>query len=241
MKLILIFFCLILFAQIICAQQNSKISQEISLDKDYLLSIGGDYSAAYGVGYGGTFKLDWIQSSKLGLGIQTIAGATAKFIDNSTNSTFISHPSLNLISDLTLTYYFLGDYNNRKTGLYAPTTHIYKRRFKMYFDIGIGYQCYKLKSSTLYNAHSDSNVDDILTTTGLGAHFSLGATQKVGEGKIFVELVAAGVFYGVDKHDVVYEASNTEIEIYNFQRTGISKDQNNFDFLGINLGYCYYF
>lgn len=124
--------------------------------------------------------------------------------------------------------------------MYAADTHIYPRKFKMYFDAGLGYQSYKLRSSTTWKAYNNGTEKEVSTLAGLGARLSLGATQKVGEGKIYFELVAGRILYGVAEKDFLTPSPNPFFTNYNTQHSGASPSQNDLDFLGINLGYCYY-
>jgi hypothetical protein len=238
-KIILTISASIMLTQIALAQDAKTIGSSTASNKRFALSLG--ITAAIGLpdgGNGGHLKLDYLIKPKLGLGIKIIGGGLhydqsthydATFYEPDLTVTYKS--SLNLISDLTVTYYILGNYTESKGGLYA--------------DLGVGYHLIK---SNLNDDYTGSpTITETIAINGLGAHLSLGGSYKIGRGKIYLELMSGSVLYGTYSYDRI-TPENTKIGILakeNYESTSYKSAAESHpaytnyvvNLLALNLGY----
>jgi hypothetical protein len=201
----------------ICVAQDTKIVS-LTPEKKYAISLGTTHSSMAN-GYGGNLKLDYLTSPKLSLGIKTIATTCAPYDYNGStfNVTSINR-GINFLSDFTLTYYFIGDYYNSKTGVYA--------------DLGLGYHIAKSDFKYQYAGEPSTRVNG--TQNGLGAHLSLGSSCKLGAGNIYLEAIGRNLINGIVRTETSIEGSLGQPTVYS-RKSGL-----NIDYL-FNLGYRFCF
>ncbi|TAL60144.1 MAG: hypothetical protein EPN88_16335 [Bacteroidetes bacterium] len=203
-----------LLTQMLSAQ-GAQESKTDTIPK-YAISIGASYHTPWEIGYGGNVKMDYLITNKFGLGAKANV-TTYKFKDR--DLIFLKEkydPGFYLVSDLTATYYLMGDYTNSKAG--------------MYIDGGIGYHVEKV-SSTLQYAGDPSPHKEIFIVRGLGGHASLGGSCKLGGGKIYLELMAGGILYGS------FESQYPDSGNHFTTTDGMVGD----GFMVLNLGYAFSF
>jgi len=207
-----------LLAQLTFAQVAEEIKTVTKhVPQKYALSIGATYSIPRQIGYGGNFKLDYLKSDKLSFGLKTNL-MTCSYRAKAFYSEKYA-PGLYLISDLTLTYYLIGNNHDSKFGMYA--------------ELGVGYQ-YQKVSSTRQFYGEPTVYKHTFTASGFGGHASLGANYKLGKGKIYFELIAGQVLYGKETSDGQQYLDISEA--YKKQGSFIGDR-----FIGINLGYAFNF
>lgn len=215
-----------LLAHISIAQESKTTSS--APEKKYAITLGASYSS-YACGLGGNLKMDYLKSYKLGLGLKTVA-ATNRFQDiNIPSSHQITNaPGINFLSDLTLTYYVIGDYCNSKGGIYA--------------DLGFGYHTKKTNYTMQFTGTPSFKVNE--TESGLGWHLSLGGSYKLGPGKIYLGAMVRGIEKGTLVHSETYPDGypglSTGTPTPNWGGNYKYSNWKNFNYL-FNLGYSFCF
>lgn len=175
-----------LLTQISIAQESKTTSVT---PKKYAITLGASHSSLAS-GFGGNLKLDYLKNHKLGLGLKTVATANRFQNYNGISYQVTTAPGINFLSDLTLTYYLIGDYYDSKGGMYA--------------DFGLGYHFAKTNSTNQFTGNPSFKVNE--TEKGLGCHLSLGSSYKLGPGKIYIEALGQGLINGTIEHSETYPA-----------------------------------
>ena len=213
---------LMVVSQNISAQPSE--SQISDLKKKYAFNLGGSYKGGF-KNFGGSFKLDYLLNNKTGFGIKTIATNNRFTFQMDETSRMKSKTGLYLISDLTLTHYFIGDYLKSNGGVY--------------FDLGLGYQLEKL--NIMYQQTGSPTYTTHFSANGLGGHVSVGGSYKIGGGRIYSELLLGGILLGTYKDIAKYPENYPWQKWKNENGNGTGIDIGNDGILALTIGYNYCF
>lgn len=174
-----------LLVHISIAQESTTASA--APEKKHAITIGASYIGLYRC-FGGNLKLDYLKSHKLGFGLKILTTTNGSQTFNHPSYQVTNAPGINFLSDLTLTYYLIGDYCNSKGGVYI--------------DLGFGYHIKKLNYMIQYTGKPPFRTNE--TESGLGGHLSLGGSYKLGLGKIYLEAMVRSLAIGTLVHGETY-------------------------------------
>ncbi len=228
---------------------NNTAALNTDAVKKYGLTIGATYSAHM---YGGNFKLDYLPDNKFSLGLRGIV-STFSFSD------FAYYPSekfstgINILSDLTLTWHISGNSGGHNKFLYSEIgggkNGESTKLKQLYAEIGIGYLMQQANYTAQFWPISSFTVHE--NSYGLGAHFTLGRSYKLGPGIINFEGIAGTMLYGKFKHSEIYPA-DYQLDAnglghpnlggnYGKSGTGLGYKGIGYQFLALNIGYTLFF